>query len=61
MDFVNQSGKISFYEMMPMTELQNFARQALTYVFNIAASHYSALVPYRYHTDEVVFGAELLL
>lgn len=61
MDFISQSGKISFYEMVPMNELQTFARHAATYVCNIATSHYERLVPLRYHTDEVVFGLELCL
>lgn len=61
MDFVSQSGKISFYEMVPMTEMQNFARQALGYVLNIATSHYESLIPYRYYTEEAVFGLELAL
>ena len=61
MDFVSQSGKISFWEMAPMTELQNFARQALSYVFNIATSHYERLIPFRYYTDEAVFAVEFCL
>ena len=61
MDFVSQSGKISFYEMVPMTELQSFARQALAYVYNIATSHYERLTPLRYYTDEAVFAFELAL
>ena len=47
--------------MVPMNELQTFARHAATYVCNIATSHYERLVPLRYHTDEVVFGLELCL
>lgn len=34
-------------------------RQALTYVLNIATSHYERLIPLRYYTNEIVFGTEL--
>ena len=61
MDYISQSGKISFYEMVPMTELQAFVRQALTYVLNIATSHYERLVPLRYYTGEIVFSVEVAL
>ena len=33
----------------------------MTYLFNIATSHYESLVPYRYYTDEAVLACELLL
>ena len=58
MDFVTQSAKISFFEMVPMNELQNFARQAITYVLNVATSHYDRMIPLRYYTQEIVFVVE---
>ena len=61
MDFVSSTGKISFFEMAPMNELQNFLRQALTYVLNIATTHNDRLVWMRYNVAEAVLSIELLL
>lgn len=33
----------------------------MTYVFNIATSHYECMVPLRYYTNEVVFAIEMAL
>ena len=58
---VSQPNKLLFFEMLPMSEMQGLARQAATYVLNIATSHYESMVPLRYYTGDVVFAAELCL
>jgi hypothetical protein len=50
MDFTSTNDKISFFEMAPMSELSTFLRQAMTYLLNIATSHYENLVWMRYYT-----------
>ena len=47
--------------MAPMSELSTFLRQAMTYLLNIATSHYESLVWMRYYTKDVVFSIESLL
>ena len=61
MDFVSPKDKISFFEMAPMNELSSFLRNALTYLINIATSHYESLVWLRYYTHDSVFAIESLL
>ena len=61
MDFTSTNDKISFFEMAPMSELSTFLRQAMTYLLNIATSHYESLVWMRYYTKDVVFSIESLL
>ena len=59
MDFISTSGKISFFEMIPMEETNNFLKEALAYVLNIATSHYDSLIWLRYHVNDLVFAIEL--
>jgi hypothetical protein len=61
MDFISPKDRISFFEMAPMNELSSFLRNALTYLLNIATSHYESLVGLRYYTQDVVFSIETLL
>lgn len=63
MDYVKaiSDTKISFFEMVPMNELSKYLRHALSYVLNIYTSHYDSLIKFRYYTQDIVFGIELVL
>ena len=61
MDFISANGKVSFFEMAPMDEIMNFLREALSYVLNVATSHYDRLTFLRNHIQDIVFGIELAI
>ena len=47
--------------MAPMDEIINFLREALSYVLNVATSHYDRLTFLRYHIQDIVFGIEVVI
>lgn len=56
-----RTSRISYFEMAPMNELQKYFRQGLAYILNIYTSHYASLTKFRYFTEDIVCGLELLI